>query len=127
MSTCRDGKEGCLEEKRRRDEEYVVHLVLWARQDEECQELRTVIKCVSERQQELSGYDGKKGLLSEAREDLRKQILHEIRERDEIISAEEVERLEDKQNLEEMMKERRNAEVEGERERRLLLKVMSLE
>ena len=39
-----------LEEKRRREEEYVEHLVLWARQ-EECQELRKVIKYMSERKE----------------------------------------------------------------------------
>ena len=67
----------------------------------------------------------KKSLLSEAREDLRTQIFQAIRELDERISKEEMALLENKQNVQEILKERRNAKVEEGRE--LLLRVVSLE
>ena len=41
-----------MEETWRR-QEYVENLVMWARQEEECQELRKVIKYTSERKEEL--------------------------------------------------------------------------
>ena len=67
-------RERRLEEKRRREEEYVVNLVMWARQ-EECQEIWKVIKHMSERNEELLAVmERQKSLLKETLEDLRKQI-----------------------------------------------------
>ena len=54
-------------------EEHEEHLVMWARQEEECQELDKVIKYMSERQEKLLAMtERKKRLPGEAPEDLRK-------------------------------------------------------
>ena len=84
-----------------------------ARQEEECQELRRVIKYMNEMQGKyLAVMERKQNLMSEAQEDLRKKIFQEIRDLDEKISGEELELLEKKQIMGEMSKERRIAEVE---------------
>ena len=55
------------EGKRRREEDYVEHLVMWARQEDECQELREVTNYISERQEKLLAMmERKESLLSEA-------------------------------------------------------------
>ena len=91
--------------------------VVSARQEEECQELSKVIKYVSERQEKLLAMvERKRNLISEAPEDLRKQIFQEIRNLDEKISGDDMEQLERKRILEEMIK--------GELQ--LLLEVVSL-
>ena len=59
----------------------------------------------------------KKSLLREALEDLRKQIIQEIRELGDRIPEEEMKPLEKKRTCEEMTKERRNAKVEEGREK----------
>ena len=69
-------------------------LVMWARQ-EECQELRMVIKHMSERKGELLVLmERKKSLLKEASGDFRMQIFQDVRELDERLSKEETELLE---------------------------------
>ena len=69
-----------------------------ARQEEECHELSKAIKYVSEGQGKLLRMmERKSNLMSEAREDLRKQIPRN---------------LESKRILEDLLKEGRNAEVE---------------
>ena len=93
-------------------------------EEEESQQLGKVIKYESERQGKLLAMmEPKKNLMSEAPEDLRNLIFQEIRDLDEKISGEEVELLERKRILEELLKEGRNAEVEEERELQLLLEV----
>ena len=67
---------------------------MWARQ-EECQELRMVIKHMSERKGELLVMmERKKSLLKEAPGDFRKEILQEVRELEKSLSEEETELLE---------------------------------
>ena len=87
-----------------------------ARKEEECQEPRKLIECMSERQRKLlCVMDPKRNLMSEAPEELRTQIFPEIRGLDEKISDEEMELLERRMILEEWLKEGRNAEVQEER------------
>ena len=82
LSTRCDGKKDG-KKKRRREEVFVQHLVVWARQEEECQELRKVIKYMSDSQEKLMAMmERKKSLLSKAPEDSRKTIFQEIRELD---------------------------------------------
>ena len=87
--------------------------------------LGNIIKYTSERQEKLLAMmERKKSLLSEAPEDLRTQIFQEIWELDEK-NLEKNGTFGEKQKLEEMMKDRRNAHMEEGR-RSFSLKVVSL-
>ena len=71
-----------------------------ARQEEECQELRKVIKHMNARQAKLLAMmEPKEKLVSEAPEDLRKKTFQEVRDLDEKISGKEMELLEMKAGL----------------------------
>ena len=84
-----------LTESLRRKEEYEENTVMQARQEE----LGKVIKNMSERQEKLLAIiERKNSLLSEATEDLRKQIFQTIRELDDRIYKEVMELLEKQQN-----------------------------
>ena len=66
-----------------------------ARQEEECQEFSKVMKYLNERQGKLLAVmDRNRNLTSEAPEEPRKKVFHEIRDLDEKISGEEMELLE---------------------------------
>ena len=80
---------------------------------EECQEVKKVIKYISEKKEELLAVmDRKKRLLKEAPEDFRNQIFQDVRALDEIISKEDTELLETRRIGE---KQRQSGEREGEK------------
>ena len=86
------------DEKERRKEEYEEHMTMWATQ-EECQELRNVIKYMIGRKEELFENEGTK-------EEFVKRSTGRLSKA-----------FGDEQNLEEMMKERRNAKAEEGKEK----------
>ena len=105
-----------LEEKRRREEDYVEHLVMCEKQAEECQELRKVIKYVGEGKEELLALWNERRVWKAKH---RKIFGGRIIKKSGSWTKESLKKKWSfwrKAELEEMMKERRNVKVEEGRD-----------
>ena len=94
------------------------YAVMRAKQDEEYQELHEAIEYMNGRHGKLLAMmELKQKLMSGAPEDLRGRFSRRVRVLDERISVEEIDLLEKKQAMKELLKERRRTEEEEWRER----------
>ena len=92
------------------------YAMLRRKQDAEYEELHVIIECMNETQKGFLATSDKQKLMSGAPEKNREKFCQEIKDLDDRISAEEVELLDKKKEMRELVQERRRTKVEGWRD-----------